>query len=88
MGFNFDTYNTQTVKIMNYAAITAMQFGQSDVCASEIQADQKLKSSVQYLIADPMSHLRCTLQGDKLLYKNRLILPRQSPYSIASFRTL
>jgi len=51
---------------MKYAAITAMQFGQSDACASEIPSDQKLKLSVQYLIADPMSHLRSTLQGNNL----------------------
>lgn len=44
-----------------------------DVCASEIQAEHKLKSGVQYLIADPMSHLMYTQKGDKLLYKNRLM---------------
>lgn len=64
---------------LNYTAIFTIQCQEWDGLEDEIQADPKLRQIVQDLAAQVNEHTEYTLRQGRLFYKDRLVLPQNSP---------
>ena len=63
---------------MIFAAISLVHFSDLDDWWEEIQADDKLRTVTRDLLMNLNAHLGYQLQGNKLLYKGRLVLLKNS----------
>lgn len=71
---------------MQYTAISVVQFSELEEWEEEVQADAKLRGIIQDLLRNSASHPGYTSQDRKLLYKGKLVLPRNSPKFLSCSR--
>ncbi|CAJ2638342.1 unnamed protein product [Trifolium pratense] len=64
---------------MQYSTISMVQCEAWEGLEEEIQKDDKLKTLVQDLISDPLSHPGYQLRGGKLFHEGRVAIPKNSP---------
>lgn len=73
---------------LNYSAISTIQCQEWEGLEEEIQVDPKLRQIVQDLAAQVYEHAGYTLKKGRLYYRNRLVIPKDSPRIVQNFRRI
>ena len=63
---------------MIFSTLTILKFLELETWAKEVNKDDRLSKIIRDLLVNSISHPRYFLQGNKLFFKGKLVLPRTS----------